>query len=82
MIYFYFVNFFTGLLTDVFSWVPKVTQLPFGIDSFLISAVGYVNSFLTVFWIFQPIWNCFLFYVFFRSIAIAMRLALAERSPV
>jgi len=43
MIWYYIILFITNVFNAVFSFLPKVTQLPFGADAFLLTAVGYFN---------------------------------------
>jgi len=45
-----------GLLAGIFSWLPKVTSLPFGMDAGIQNAVAVWNSFLIVFWPLQFPW--------------------------
>jgi len=43
MIWYYMILFITNVFNAVFSFLPKVTELPFGADAFLLTAVGYFN---------------------------------------
>lgn len=57
MIWSIFIEAVTWLLNGIFSFLPAVTVLPFGIDSALVTAFGYWNGFLAVFWPLAIVWT-------------------------
>lgn len=62
MIYVYIVNWLIVFVNALFSWLPSVSTLPFGMDTPLVTAFGYWNGFLEVVWPFQILWACVLWY--------------------
>jgi len=66
MIWYYLILFVTSVLTAVFSFLPKVEELPFGADAFLVSMVGYYNSAAEIIPWLSIIMSAFLFYLGFR----------------
>jgi hypothetical protein len=48
------------------AWLPKVTQLPFGIDSILANGIGYINFIGSVFPPLSHMLIAFLFYYAFK----------------
>lgn len=45
MIWFYILQFFGAFLNTMLSWLPKITELPFGMDSIAVQAVGSFRAF-------------------------------------
>jgi len=81
MIWYYVILFFTSVLNVAFSWVPRVTELPFGVDNFLSLGFGYAQSFTQEVWIFAPVYACILFYIHFKLVMIIMKVFLGARAP-
>jgi len=81
MIFYYFVLFFTSVLNLAFAWVPTVTELPFGIDGFFLDAIGYVESFIHIFWPLQPVWNVLLIYIPIKLSLLVLKVILGSRVP-
>jgi len=81
MIFYYLVLFFTSILNVAFSWMPTVTELPFGIDGFTLTAVGYLQAFVQIFWPIAPFYNFILFYIPFKLAIIVLKVFLGARTP-
>jgi len=62
MIWYSITNALVYVQDTFFGWWPKVTTLPFGIDSPLVTAFGYWYGFLDVFWPLQIVWTMVLVY--------------------
>lgn len=76
MIWSFLINFIVGMLTRVFDilHIPKITELPLGMDDYLTMSVGYFKSFMEIMPPFQVVWDAFMFYLGFRIILLTLRL--------
>ena len=66
MIWYYLLLFIGSLLTAAFSWVPKVTELPLGMDDVLVMSVGYFRAVLDMLPWLAYLWSMLLWYLGFR----------------
>ena len=57
-----FLNVVVAVLGSFFFLLPDVSTLPLGLDSALLTAVGWWNAFLGYFWPLAVIWLCFKWY--------------------
>jgi len=64
-LYFFFAAMI-WIIDLVFSFLPKVTELPFGLDSIMASAVGTVQAVISMFPPLQIVWICVLAAVIIR----------------
>lgn len=64
----YFLTFIITLLQKFFSLFPVVTELPFGIDSYVVYAVGLFKGFMAIFPPFGSIFVAFTAYLGFRLV--------------
>jgi len=55
-----------SLVNALTSWMPTVTELPFGIDPILTTGMGYIVFIGTVFPPIQSMLNAFVFYYTFK----------------
>lgn len=62
MIIYFLLNFVVAMVTFIFDWLPKVTELPFGLDAILVTTFGYWYGFLAVMWPLEVVWVCVLWY--------------------
>ena len=60
--------------------LPLMATIPY--MSYVVSGVGYVHSFLDVFWPLVPVWNCFMAWVVLKMILLSWRLVLDRKSVV
>jgi len=74
MFWYYMLKFFGGLLTAVFSFLPVVEELPFGLDNTFSTGMGYYESIALFFPPFSVILTAFLAYLSFKTTLIILRL--------
>lgn len=63
-----------SLLVVVFGWLPVVTSLPFGIDSFIVTGVGYVNFISTIFPPLGILYTAFLWVIGWKITLLVIRM--------
>jgi hypothetical protein len=63
MIWILFIDAFVWALNLLFSWLPKVTSLPYGIDTAISQASSVYNSFIVDFWLLSLPWTLTLWYL-------------------
>jgi len=76
--------FFTiiySILGFIFALVPNVTELPFGIDIALSTAVGWLRDLESVAWPLEVMFDVVLWYLLFKVFMITLRLFLGSRTP-
>lgn len=54
------------ILNGLTQWLPSVTVLPMGIDSYLVQGMGYLQFLISVFPPMGAIYNAFLFVLSFK----------------
>lgn len=69
------VNLIFGTLGD------PITELPLGMDNFIVSGIGYVNSFKVIFPPFDIILTAFYWYLGYKVALITARVLLGNRLP-
>lgn len=62
MIWSILIDAIVWFLNAVFSFFPKVLELPFGMDESLVTVFGYWYGFLAVFWPLEIVWTLVLWY--------------------
>jgi len=72
-----FVVFF-NIIT---SWLPTVTELPFGLDTTLATAVSYFHGITETVPYLQVVWTCFLYVLGFEILMLVLKLFLGSRTP-
>jgi len=65
----------------IFAVFPVVTTLPFGMDSALTTAIGYVNSFFNDFPLLLIVWHMTLWYLGIRVFLLILKVLLGSRAP-
>lgn len=73
MIWYYILLFVLTLLTAAFSWLPKVTTIPF-VDGFLTTGIGYFNFVASYIPPLEIIFQGFMFIIGFKLILMTLRL--------
>jgi len=81
MITTYFLGLFASLVALIFSGLPVVGALPFGLDAAVASMMAYVWAFTQVFWLLTPIVMAFLIYIPAKIVLMGIRLAMGSRVP-
>jgi hypothetical protein len=85
MIWYYFILFFTSVLTAAFSWLPKVDALPHilgvDIDAQLSSGVGMLYAFSSAVWPIADVFEGLLVLLGYYGIKMIMRFFLGHRAP-
>lgn len=74
MIFLAFLQIIVATLKIIFSILPNVDVLPFGIDSILVQGVGYVHYVASIFPPIQSILSGFLYVVGFKIVLKVIRL--------
>jgi len=74
MIWFYIITFFGSFLNTMLSWLPKITELPFGMDSIAVQAIGSFRAFAEIFPPLQTVLSAFVIYFLFRGTLLTLRL--------
>lgn len=74
-----FLQFFQ-LIISIFN-LPVITELPFGIDGILTTAVSYYHGITETVPYLQVVWNCFLFVLAFEVVLLVLKLVLGSRLP-
>lgn len=74
MIWYYLMSFFGNMLNLMFSWLPRVEELPLGIDGYLSTAVSSFKAFSEVFPPLQVIYTAFMWYLGFRITILTLKL--------
>lgn len=68
-----------SILNILFSFLPHVTMLPFGMDAALVTAFGSWYGFLQVFWPLQIVWTMVLWYYGVLVTLIGLKFLLGHR---
>jgi len=77
-----FLNVVVAFLGGILSFFPAVTELPFGIDGYLTTAVGYFQRIEMIFPPLGILMTMFLIYIGFRITLLALKLFLGNRAPI
>jgi len=75
------LNFVLAVLNAIFSWLPPVIELPFGVDSILVTAVRYFHGAMTTVPYLQVVWTCFLWALAFELLMLVLKIILGSRVP-
>ena len=65
----------------IFSWLPAVDTLPFGIDSAFISAMMYFNGAIDTLPYLEIVFDSFLYVIGFEVLLLVLKLFLGSRTP-
>lgn len=65
MIFLFILNFFNSILLWLVTVLPSANSLPFGIDSVMVSGIGYLRFFIIHFPPLGTVLTAFLIYVSF-----------------
>jgi len=74
MIWYYLFTFFGNFLTAMFSFLPRVDELPLGMDSALSQAVGGFKAFMEIFPPLEVIFTAFMWYLGFRIVILTLKI--------
>lgn len=81
MIISFIAQVFLSGLEFLFMILPEVDELPFGLDSTLVSGVGIFRSFMEFFPPFETVLVAFSIYLGFRILMSVVRFILGSNSP-
>lgn len=81
MIIFFLLTFILTFVSFLFSPLPVVDVLPWGVDNFLVSGMGYFRSLMEFFPPFQTVLSAFLLYIGFRALVSFFKLFLGSNTP-
>lgn len=65
----------------IFGWMPVVTTLPFGVDSAMVTVVGYAKTVMELIPPIQVVFNFFMLYLGFRFGLLVFKVFLGSRAP-
>jgi len=82
MIWYYILTFFGNMINATLSFLPEVTELPFGMDEILVNAVGYFRQFMSYFPPLQVMFTAFMIYISFRLLLVVLRLFKLYNNPI
>jgi len=82
MIIILLLNFLLLIIGAVFSFFPVVLELPFGIDGFLTTAVGYFIGIFDTIPYLEVVWTSFKWIIVFEIALLVLKLFFGSRSPV
>jgi len=68
-------------ITIMFSWLPSVETLPFGIDTILQFAVDLFKGAINTIPYLEVVWICFLYAISFEILLLILKFFLGHRSP-
>jgi len=68
-------------LTTIFSFVPSITELPFGVDAFLVTAMGYFNRIVDVFPPLHTLLVATLIYLSYQFLKVIIKFFFGSHSP-
>lgn len=75
-----FLQILISLITLLFSWLPDVTILPFGIDTALSYAVQLFHGAMSTLPYLEIVWTCFLYLLGFEILLVILKFFLGSRS--
>lgn len=81
MILFLLIQALVYVVGLFFAPFPVVTELPWGVDSFFASGIGYFRHMMEFFPPFSTVLDAFLLYIGFRLAIIILRFFLGSRTP-
>lgn len=86
MIWYYIILFITTVLTEAFSWVPKITTLPdilgVPIDADLVSGMGMFYTYTAAVWPIQDVFRALVLVILpYYAIKMVLRFILGQRAP-
>lgn len=81
MITAFLLSFVVMVLNMIFSWLPAIEELPFGIDEALTTVFSTWNAFLEFMWPFQILWTATLIWYGFLLLLLALKFFLGNRAP-
>lgn len=69
------------ILNTITSWLPVVTELPFGLDSILQTAVSYFHGAGQTLPYLEVVWSAFLYVAGFELLLLVLKIFLGSRTP-
>lgn len=81
MIIHIFFSIIILLFNTIVSWLPSVSALPFGMDSFFVTMVSVFKGSFVTFPYFEVVWNCFTYILGFEVFMIVLKIFLGSRVP-
>jgi len=82
MILLLLLNILAGAFTLVFGLFPKVETLPLGMDTALVTAVGYFKTLMASFPPLSVLFTALLWYLGYKGVIMLVKLIMGSRSPV
>lgn len=81
MIFFFVIQALVYVVSLFLAPFPIITELPWGMDNFLASGMGYYRNLMAFFPPFSTVLTAFLLYLAFRLSIIVLRFFLGSRTP-
>lgn len=81
MITYVILQVLISLVGGLLSWLPTITVLPFGIDGYLSTGIGYFRGLFGVFPFLSTILTVALAYLSFRLVLQGAKVVLGHRAP-
>lgn len=75
------INLIVLLVGVLFSWLPQISELPFGIDSVLVSMVSYYHGATATLPYLGTLFTAFLYVLLFEGVMLILKLFLGSRTP-
>jgi len=75
------IQILIGIITIIFSWLPSIETLPFGVDGALTLAVSYFKGATETFPYLEIVWTCFGYLLGFEILLIIVKFFLGNRTP-
>jgi len=74
MIFFWIVKAIVAFFAAVFFWLPNATELPFGVDEYVVLGVGYFRAMADFFPPLYTVLAAFLIYFTFKITMMSLKL--------
>jgi hypothetical protein len=68
------IQLIVATLSILLSVLPQVTQLPWGLDSLLVSGAGYIHYMMTILPPLAILFNAFMAFMVFKLVMLVVRL--------
>lgn len=81
MIIFWLITFVISIISFIFYPFPTITEIPWGVDSFLVNGVGYFKALMEFFPPLSTVFSAFMIYIGFRVSIIVLRFFFGSRAP-
>ena len=70
-----------GIFSVIFGWFPEITELPYGIDSVMVTAVSYFHGAMETLPYLTVVWDSFLIVLGIELALLVGKLFLGHRLP-